>query len=137
LIRRAVRVVSLIAVVLITVLTTTAAMAEEAPYLRTPGRAAYCGSGPAGPHRTSEEYVFCFTPDDGFIVDLGRSGRAQKRYDRFYRHFYPSVPKLLRFGHHWIPFHGFRCESRKSGLTCHNQHRHGFWLGRYVGYRLF
>jgi hypothetical protein len=36
------------------------------------------------------------------------------------------------------PSHGrFVCNSRSSGLTCQNARGHGWWLGRYVGYRVF
>jgi hypothetical protein len=31
----------------------------------------------------------------------------------------------------------FRCESRKSGLTCRSRSGHGFWLGRERGHRVF
>ena len=31
----------------------------------------------------------------------------------------------------------FICTSRRTGLTCSNRDRHGFWLGRYRGYRVF
>lgn len=31
----------------------------------------------------------------------------------------------------------FRCVSRRTGLTCTNARGHGWWIGRYHGYRLF
>jgi len=36
---------------------------------------------------------------------------------------------LLRYGSSWT-WHGFRCTSRRTGLTCKNQSGHGFVLSR-------
>jgi len=32
---------------------------------------------------------------------------------------------------------GFWCTSRRTGLLCWNRVGHGWWLGRYRGYRTF
>ena len=69
------------------------------------------------------------------------------------RGYVPSA-RVLRFGSRWA----YRCEnpnrvttcgpsrpgatiyactSRSSGLTCSNTRDHGFWIGRFRGYRLF
>jgi len=37
--------------------------------------------------------------------------------------------QLLRYGRTWT-WHGFRCTSRRTGLTCKNQSGHGFVLSR-------
>jgi hypothetical protein len=41
----------------------------------------------------------------------------------------------LRYGRTWL-WHGIRCASRRTGLTCTNRDRHGFFLGR-GGQRIF
>ena len=53
--------------------------------------------------------------------------------------------RLLRFGQQWsfgpdasgVGPINYRCWSRRTGLTCRNRQGHGWWLGRYRGYRLF
>lgn len=72
------------------------------------------------------------------------TGRATKKYVGFnkgYRdiHF---ARRLVPFGQHWnfrIAYVGelYHCASRSTGLTCSNQVGHGWWLGRYRGYRIF
>jgi len=52
---------------------------------------------------------------------------------------------VLRFGQNWtwsFDRRGFgtlyySCSSRTNGLTCNNQAGHGWWLGRFKGYRIF
>jgi len=105
-------------------------------YFGTPNNAAYCGMGPDSPHRYSQEYIHCFTPDDGFSVSMERYDRPSKNYYREYKGLYVSPYKRLRFGESWR-WAGFRCISRVNGLTCVNGAGHGWWLGRFVGYRLF
>ena len=39
-----------------------------------------------------------------------------------------EVP-VLAYGRSWS-FKGFRCRSRRTGLTCRNKSRHGFFLSR-------
>lgn len=108
-----------------------------AVYFGTPGNAAFCGMGPDSPHGYSQEFINCFTPDDGFAVYVGRYNRPHKEYVQFYRNLIIEHPvKRLRFGETWR-WDGFTCESRASGLTCWNPAGHGWWLGRFVGYRLF
>jgi hypothetical protein len=41
-----------------------------------------------------------------------------------------EVP-VLAYGRSWS-FEGYRCGSRRSGLTCRNQSRHGFFLSKQV-----
>lgn len=101
---------------------------------RTPNRAAYCAlsDGRATPS------LSCWTPNDGFTVWMTRRGRAHKEYDEQARGFYDQTLRVLRFGETWRNRTlGYRCRSRRSGLTCRNRRGHGWWLGRFVGYRLF
>lgn len=96
----------------------------------TPGLAAYC---------TTDEYtgshLVCWTPNDGFTTHMTSYGRSTKWYDVDNRDYYTHA-RVLRFGRTWIG-NGFACTSRSSGLTCVNRRGHGWWLGRYVGYRMF
>jgi hypothetical protein len=89
--------------------------------------------------------LVCWTPNDGFTVEMTRYGRPSKRYvgsnqgyrDRFF------AKRLLHYGQTWrFDLFGyepvnFTCTSRSTGLTCTNLSGHGWWLGRYRGYRLF
>jgi hypothetical protein len=110
--------------------------AAVAIYFGTPDDAAYCGMGPDSPHQSSQEYIHCFTPDDGFSVSMGKLSRPQKAYYADYKGQYVHPYKRLGFGQTWR-WHGFSCTSRATGLTCTNPGGHGWWLGRFRGYRLF
>lgn len=98
----------------------------------TPGEAAYCIWGLVGP---PSQFV-CWTPNDGFTVQMTTRGRPRKYYDRFARGDIDRHAPILRFGQK-RRFGGIVCSSRSTGLTCTNRRRHGWHLGRYVGYRLF
>ncbi len=88
--------------------------------------------------------LYCWTPNDGFTVSMYPGGRVRKTYsshNKGYRdvHF---ARRHLAFGKHWgfrIVYVGYvyRCTSRMTGLTCRNQAGHGWWIGRYRGYRIF
>ena len=108
---------------------------------RTPKRAAYCDYTPKGeiieggvPARTP--MFQCWTPNDGFTVHMKPWGRADKLSADQLEGAYPRTARLLRFGQTWRR-NGIRCRSRRSGLTCRNRDGHGWWLGRFVGYRVF
>jgi len=88
--------------------------------------------------------LYCWTPNDGFTVRMYPGGKVTKSYekanvgsnDRFF------AKRLVGFGQHWafrIAYVGsvYRCSSKATGLTCWNQAGHGWWLGRYRGYRIF
>lgn len=101
---------------------------------RTPGKAAYCGV----THGEPPYGLICWTPNDGFTIAMRERGRAAGRYDRHNVAYYDFVGRVLGFGHHWhMRGLGFWCTSRRTGLTCWNKVGHGWWLGRYRGYRIF
>jgi hypothetical protein len=106
-------------------------------YFGTPNNAAYCGMGPDSPHKRSQEYIHCYTPNDGFDVWMGRTGRPRARYVPSERGQYVKPYRRLAFGQSVSLLDGFKCTSRRSGLTCVNPAKHGWWLGRFKGYRLF
>jgi hypothetical protein len=100
---------------------------------RTPGEAVYCGfsEGDVGP-----VHLICWTPNDGFTVDMTVRGRPHKAYRAGSRGLVQNLAPILRFGQ--VKRYGsFVCKSRSTGLTCTNRRGHGWQLGRYVGYRLF
>ena len=98
---------------------------------RTPKKAAYCGTG----HGPGAAQLVCWTPNDGFTVRMSRRGKPKKRYLAANRGYYDYVGQVLGFGETWRS-EGFRCTSRRTGLTCRNKRNHGWWLGRFRGYRL-
>jgi hypothetical protein len=66
-----------------------------------------------------------------------RFGPAHMRYSRNNKGYYDVVGKILRFGQSWSLRGYWTCTSHSSGLTCSNRAHHGWWLGRYKGYRIF
>jgi hypothetical protein len=99
---------------------------------KTPSGAVYCGTS----HGEPPYHLICWTPNDGFTVSMGPRGRAGKTYIRNNRGYHDVVGRTLRFGQRWASV-GFYCVSRRTGLTCTNRVGHGWWLGRYRGYRIF
>ena len=105
---------------------------DDGAVFRTPGKAAYCNYGLDLPPLT----VGCWTPNDGFTVYMSMRGRPYKYYEHWNRGHVDNSAPLLRFGRA-TRLAGVVCVSRSTGLTCVNQRGHGWWLGRYIGYRLF
>ena len=114
---------------------TPASSAFAISEFRTPKHAAYCGP----THGAAPPRMICWTPDDGFTVSMDKRGRARSRYVSDNRGFRdPITKRVLRFGKTWRnSVLGYRCVSRRTGLTCRNRDGHGWWLGRFRGYRLF
>lgn len=105
----------------------------------TPGWAAYCFV--PFPHEAplSATGLTCVTPNDGFTISMGPRDRPRYGYDRKARGSRDpfAATRLLRFGQHWAVRLYWHCVSRQTGLTCWNKAGHGWWLGRYRGYRVF
>lgn len=109
---------------------------------RTPGHAAYCRMGFSGGAWTR---FLCFTPNDGFYVRMTgvlnsrRPVRVVKGYSRRFLHYRNRNIRLLPFGRTWFSSDAeiVTCRSRSTGLTCRHWRGHGWWLGRYRGYRIF
>jgi hypothetical protein len=101
---------------------------------RTPERAAYCG----GSHGEPPYSLICWRPKDGLTVHMLERGRASKYYNPRNRGLHDIAPRIVAFGGHWHPrLLDYWCTNRRTGLTCWNRDGHGWWLGRYRGYRLF
>lgn len=123
-----------IALIVLVVCASLAVAAPEAfsyAEFRTPGEAAYCGRGDG-----ADITLLCWTPNDGFTVTMGVRERPRKSYLQDNRGYVENQARILGFGRAWRGG-SFVCRSRASGLTCTNRRGHGWWLGRYVGYRLF
>jgi hypothetical protein len=119
-----------IAIASVTTLVPTASAVADS---RTPGGAAYCGVTEGEPPVA----LICWTPNDGFTVAMRERGRATKQYNTSNVGFHDVVGRVLGFGQHWhIRGLGFWCSSHRTGLTCWNRVGHGWWLGRYRGYRI-
>jgi len=106
-----------------------AASAHFGTFWKTPGEAAYCRL-LAAPVR-----VTCWTPNDGFTITLYTTRRPEVFYYPGHRDYYRAVG-LLPFNA-GVDYNVISCWSRRTGLTCTNAASHGFWLGRYHGFRIF
>jgi len=117
---------------------------------RTPGRAAYCEFQRVFADYYTDPWLYCWTPNDGFTLWLDVAGLPRKSYDTDNKWNYSGSVGLLGFGqNYWANANYkqgtgigrgrvlFRCRSRSNGLTCTNRAGHGFWLGRFRGYRVF
>lgn len=114
---------------------------------RTPGSAAYCSYWPGwvanggvegGFHEgtSKDAAVECWTPNDGFNVRMSNRGRVLPvEYTRSLHGYKPRAKRVLAFGK-TSTFHGIRCASRRTGLTCTNRDTHGWWIGRFHGYSI-
>ncbi len=123
------------------------------PLFATPNGAAYCGI--AETMAPENPVLKCWTPNDGFVASIQWDQAAQKPqygYSRSLKGYYPRGYRTKAFGSHY----GYRCSkltdsfaercgygvmiffcsSKRDGLRCYNtQSKHGFWLGRYQGYK--
>jgi hypothetical protein len=105
----------------------------------TPNWAAYCFVPFPHEAQLSDTGVVCVTPNDGFTISMGARDRVSFRYDRRARGSRDvfAAQRRLAFGQHWAVRPYWGCVSRTKGLTCWNKAGHGWWLGRYRGYRIF
>jgi hypothetical protein len=110
-----------------------ASAAYGAAAVKTPGGAAYCGVTEGEPPYA----LVCWTPNDGFEISMARYGRPTHDYNPLDRGDHEVAGRLLGFGERWAVRGYWNCASRRTGLTCWNRSGHGWWLGRYRGYRVF
>lgn len=126
---------------------------EPYPSFYTPAKAAYCTSAGdiTGDNPNYVPWLYCWTPNDGYTVELRDTRhRPAARYVPKNKRNYEASTRRLAFGQEWWLNRAgqegtgrargqilIRCASRSDGLTCTNRHGHGFWLGRFRGYRLF
>jgi hypothetical protein len=106
--------------------------------------------------------LVCWTPNDGWWVSIEWNGKRPRTgvSDTFPQVVhgvtklkgYKPAARVLEFGRHWrlrcdnpgnyatckrSGVTAFTCASLRTGLTCRNAVGHGFWIGRFRGYRLF
>jgi hypothetical protein len=135
------------------------------PLFDTPNKAAYCWVDGTSFDDYGAK-LSCWTPNDGFVAEVAWNGRRAHTYYaaaengsggcadclRVLKGYKPRA-RVLRFGQayrlrcrdatSWDTCSQrsgsvtFTCTSRSGGLMCTNTRRHGFWLGRFRGYRLF
>jgi hypothetical protein len=132
------------------------------PLFATPDRAAYCYLSLTTLDDRGAK-LRCWTPNDGFAASIAwRADRAETAYFTtrpqiahsvgVLKGYAPKAP-MLSFGERvrircrtpadvtTCPARRgrltFTCTSAGTGLTCTNTRGHGFWLGRFRGYRLF
>ena len=129
-------------VVLVLALTSADASARSQSALsafHTPGWAAQCYVPAPYERALSQTVLVCVTPNDGFTISMGALGQPRWHHDRGARGYrdYFAAQRLLRFGQYWALRPYWFCSSKARGLTCWNKTGHGWWLGRYRGYRVF
>lgn len=124
----------------------------------TPGKAAYCYVAAGEVNYTPNPALVCYTPNDGFTVTMRSGSRVTKRYVAENKWAFATPLRTLKYGQSfWASDSGdntytglgtpkdtglvgpvlYRCWSRSTGLTCKNRAGHGWWLGRYRGYRIY
>ena len=89
-------------------------------------------------HYYEFSYLLCAGTRTPVTVRLTESGEPQLRRVPFAANGFESYnsTRSLSYGETWRES-GFRCLSRRNGLTCWNSHGHGFWIGRARGVSLF
>jgi hypothetical protein len=93
----------------------------------TPSKNMVCNAGPSHGRYGIDCTVFSEADSRGQkIWSMGTRGRVYVGY--FMSNVATEYP-VLRYGRSWT-WHGFRCTSRHTGLTCKNLSGHGFVLSR-------
>ncbi len=108
------------------------AVAAAYANFRAPGRTLYCELGDPSPTRV----LTCWRATDGRSIAMLPTGRALVSPDTNTKGLHQDRAPVLQFGRTWHRL-AYRCTSRRLGVTCTNRSGHGWWLGRYHGYRLF
>jgi hypothetical protein len=99
-------------------------------WLATPDRAAYCAT-------VERSRLTCWRPADGLTMSMSGVGRAKPVIDLRYRGRYERGAVVLHFSSKiGIPALA-SCTSDRTGLTCRNSDKHGWWIGRKLGFRIF
>jgi hypothetical protein len=99
---------------------------------KQPGGGIYCG-----PNRTIPVGLLCWRSSTGLTVKMNQTGKVVVDTVRKNRKLYEDSAPPLRFGHTWRFRDVFRCTMDRKGLTCRNRSKHGWFLGRTKGYRIF
>jgi hypothetical protein len=99
---------------------------------KQPGGGVYCTI-----QRAAPELLECWRSKTGLTLAMGVRGRPSFDTLRSNRNTFEDAAPPLRLGHTWR-FKGlFTCSMASNGMTCKNRARHGWFMGRTKGYRLF
>jgi hypothetical protein len=99
---------------------------------KQPGGGVYCG-----PSRTVPIGLLCWRSKTGFTVKMNATGPVVTDTIRLNRNLYEDAAPPLRVGRKWRFRDSFFCSMAKAGLTCKNRSKHGWFMGRTKGYRIF
>ena len=133
--------------VLVLLVLVTPGESKAADMFRTPDNAALCRvtyNDREWVWQTLMRSFMCVTPNDGFYLRMTNLYRNKPTITKGYRKMYKGMSvdattPILRFGQDWDPLGVgvIACRSRRTGLTCHAGRGHGWWIGRFRGYRIF
>ena len=99
---------------------------------KQPGGGVYCSI-----QRGSPEVFQCWRSKTGLTLAMSARGRPSFDTLRSNRNTFEDSAPPLRIGHTWRFQGKFTCTMATKGLTCKNITRHGWFMGRTEGYRLF
>jgi len=99
---------------------------------KQPGGGVYCA-----PSRIIRVGLLCWRSSTGLTVQMNDTGKVVVDTIRKNRKTYEDSAPPLRFGHTWRFRDAFRCTMGRTGLTCKNRSKHGWFMGRTEGYRIF
>jgi hypothetical protein len=103
----------------------------------TPGQVFYCGMAWKNTHLPlNKAPLRCYRRRDGRDVEMGRTGKPRITSVQRERGQRVDAAYHLAVGHQ-ASLWGFHCTLRRTGLTCTNPAKHGFWLGSTRGSRNF
>jgi hypothetical protein len=99
---------------------------------KQPGGGVYCALG-----RTEQPTLQCWRSKTGLTLAMQATGRVSFETLRRNRNTYMDSAPPLRIGRTWRFKSAFTCTMARNGLTCKNRSKHGWFMGRTEGYRLF
>ncbi len=99
---------------------------------KQPGGGVYCA-----PDRFVPPTLACWRSKTGLTLAMRPTGRPSYDTLRSNRNTREDSAPPLRYGRTWRLNKDFTCTMTRKGVTCKNRSRHGWFLGRTEGYRLF
>jgi hypothetical protein len=99
---------------------------------KQPGGGVYCSI-----QRGSPALLVCWRSKTGLTLAMSPVGRATFDTLRSNRNTLEDFAPPLRVGRTWRYKGMYTCTMTAKGLTCKNRTKHGWFMGRTEGYRLF
>ena len=99
---------------------------------KQPGGGVYCA-----PDGLYPPTLQCWRTTTGLTLAMKPTGRASFETLRSNRNTREDSAPTLRYGRTWRYQKAFTCTMARKGLTCTNRSKHGWFMGRIEGYRLF